>query len=203
MILSIDTLKEMLGLPTTADPSIDPVLERSANLAQMMVEAYVQTTLEQDPSAPKTYTRYQVSPSRVVRLSEFPAKLLSAKVDDLELPTDQYTFDQQTGVLQFVGQRYSVGKVEIRYLPGFTPENMPADLIGALSNIALAIYDNGGRIAAASSSGALKSMTMFDAMSMSFETGGATSAASGPEAMVSQWAFVLDKYRPSKYVMGS
>jgi hypothetical protein len=67
-------------------------------------------------------------------------------------------------------------------------------------NIALAIYENGGRVASQTTSGALKSMTMFDAMSMSFDTG-STESASGPEALVSQWAFVLDKYRVDKYTL--
>jgi hypothetical protein len=44
---------------------------------------------------------------------------------------------------------------------------------------------------------------MFDAMSMSFDTGSAvTSSISGPQALPAQWAFVLDKYRVNTYVMG-
>jgi len=204
MLVQIDTLKEILGLPLSADPAIDPVLERSSLTAQMLVEAYIRTPIEQDPASPKTYARFQLSNFRLVRLPEYPAALVSVKVDDVVLPTTEYTFDTKTAILMFMSQRYSVAKLEIKYMPGFTADTTPADLAGVISNIAIAIYENGGKIAAASSSGALKSMTMFDAMSMSFETGsGATSASSGPEAMVGQWAFVLDYYKVDKYVMGS
>jgi hypothetical protein len=136
-------------------------------------------------------------------LREYPAALSQVKVDDVVLPSTEYTFDALRGSFEFTSQRYLVSKLEIKYLPGFTAEETPADLAVAIGNIAIAIYENGGKIAAASSSGALKSMTMFDAMSMSFDTGATSSGASGPEGMVSQWGFVLDKYKVDKYVMGA
>lgn len=203
MLVPIDTLKEYLGLPLTADPDIDPVLERSSLTAQALAESYIGAPIEQDPASPKQSLHYQLSGVRVVRLREFPTALTSVSADDVPLTSDQYSFDSRMGVLKFLSQR-SIAKLEIVHVPGFTPENMPKDIETAITNMALGIYENGGKInSTQSSAGALKSMTMFDAMSMSFDTGATSADAGSPEGLVSQWAFVLDKYKVDKYVMGS
>jgi hypothetical protein len=204
MIVTIDAMKEALGLPTAANPTIDPVLERSSLIAQTLVESYIGLGIELDlTDGLKTEVRRQLTGVRVVRARAYPATLSSAKLDDATLPADQYTFDSALGVLEFKQQRAYVDKLELKYGTGWDDESVPKDIIEATLNIALAIYENGGRIAAASTvSGALKSMTMFDAMSMSFETGSSSdNSITGPESLVSQWAFVLDKYKVDGYVM--
>lgn len=203
MLVSIDTLKEYMGLPPEANADIDPVLERSSMIAQVLAESYVGTPIEQDPASPKTALRYQLQGVRVVRLQEFPTTLSSVKVDDVVLAAAEYSFDARMGVLEFTSQR-SANKLEIIHVPGFTPETVPKDIENAITNMAIGIYENGGKISSTqSSAGALKSMTMFDAMSMSFDTGATSADAGSPEGLVTQWAFVLDKYKVDKYVMGA
>jgi hypothetical protein len=202
MLVSIDKMKEILGLPSAADPAIDPVLERSSLTAQTLVESYIGVGIELDMSVLKTETKYQLSGVRTVSLRAFPATLSSVKVDDAVPGTSEYTFNSALGALEFRQQRSYIDKLEIKYGTGWDPESVPPDLIEATTNIALSIYENGGRVASQSTSGALKSMTMFDAMSMSFDTGSSESSASGPEALVAQWAFVLDKYKVDKFHLG-
>lgn len=204
MLVSIETLKEFLGLPTTADPVADPVLERSVLIAQTLVESYLGIPIEQDPGAPRTFLRYQLLGVKVIRLPEFPTALSSVEIDDVVSALGaEYTFDSRSGILEFRTQR-DVSKLKIVHLPGYTPEEVPKDLEVVLVNISIGIYENGGKInSTQSSAGALKSMTMFDAMSMSFDTGTTSADAGSPEGIVSQWAFVLDKYKVDKYVMGA
>jgi hypothetical protein len=91
--------------------------------------------------------------------------------------------------------------LEVDYVSGWDP--VPQDLELVLLNLAIGTYNLGGSYAGSvSATGALKSMTMFDAMSMSFETGssgvsgsGTAAAAPGsPAALLEQWSYVLDKY---------
>lgn len=202
MLVPIETLKEYLGLPTTPDPAIDPVLERSILIAQTLTESYIGFPIEQDFSLQQTATYFQMQGVRLVRLREFPTAPVSVKVDDVVVPVSEYTFDSRMGVLEFTAQR-NVAKLEIVHVPGFTPENVPKDIETALVNMSIGIYENGGKInATQSSAGALKSMTMFDAMSMSFDTGATAADSGSPEGIVTQWAFVLDKYKVDRYVMG-
>jgi hypothetical protein len=204
MLIPISVLKKLLGMPATPDPVADPILENSSMIAQTMCEAYIGMPMEQDTSAPMTATYYQMGPVKLVRLHEYPTTLISVEMDGATLGVDQYTFKSRTGEFEFTMQRSSVGSLEIVHAPGWTSETLPKDLEMAITNIAIGIYENGGKISSTqSSAGALKSMTMFDAMSMSFDTGATTTDAGSPEGLVSQWAFVLDKYDVDKYVMGS
>ena len=205
MLVDIDVLKEYLGLPLTEDSVIDPILERSSILSQTLVESYVGYPLEQMPENKKTYTQHYLRGVQEVRLPHFPAKVTSVKVDTVELAADMYRADSRLGTVSFPSQQVSIERLDVQYLPGFTPETVPADLQMALANIALTVYENGGKLPTQSgTTGALKSLTMFDAMSMSFDTDGAASGSAGtPEGLVKQWAFVLDKYTADKFVMGS
>lgn len=203
MLVSIDTLKEYLGLPPAADPELDPILERSSMIAQTLAESYIGTPIEQDPASPKTAAYFQLWGVRVVRLQEFPTALVSLSAEGVTVPAAEYTFNPRTGTLEFTLQR-NINSLELVHTPGFTPETVPKDIETAIANMAIGIYENGGKInSTQSSAGALKSMTMFDAMSMSFDTGTASADAGSPEGIVSQWAFVLDKYRVDKYIMGA
>lgn len=204
MLVSIETLKEYLGLPDTEDPVVDPILERSSTLAQSLVESYVGFGLEIEGAATKTQTFHQLTGARVVRLEHYPVVIRSVEIDGVAVPADQYSADLALGTIKFTQQRQSILLLEIDYVSGFSAENVPADLTNAIANIALTLYENGGKFNVQSSAGSLKSMTMFDAMSMSFETSasGDGPAMGSPEALVRQWAFVLDHYKVDKYVMG-
>jgi hypothetical protein len=200
MLVQVDDVKSYLGLPLEANPTVDPVLERSVLLAETLVGSYVGFRLEQDMSAQLTLTKHYITATKVVRLPHFPVKVSSVKLDDTVLAADQYRIDERLGLFEFAEERTSVGKLEIKYSPGFSAETFPPDIRAAVENIAIGIYENGGKIAVASSSGALKSLTMFDAMSMSFDTGSTAASAGTPEGIVSQWAFVLDKYKVNSFV---
>lgn len=201
MLVSVEKLKEYLGLPEGEDATLDPILERSSMMAQTLVESYIGFGIELDMGMLTTDVRKQLRAVRIVRFHQYPVKLSSLKIDGTVVPTDQYTMDDRLGVLEFMTQRTYIESLEMKYATGFDPDNMPKDLETAIANIAIGIYENGGKITTQVAGGALKSMTMFDAMSMSFDTG-AASGVGTPEAVVTQWAFVLDKYRVDKFVMG-
>ena len=192
-----------MGLPDTEDSVIDPVLERSSTLAQSLVEAYLGLALEMEGALPRTQTFKQLSGVKVVRLEHYPVAVSAVAIDAVAVPSDQYTVDNRLGVVEFTQQRVSILSLVVTYKSGYSAEDVPADIANAIANIALTLYENGGKFAVQSSAGALKSMTMFDAMSMSFETGagGEGPAMGSPESLVMQWAFVLDKYKVNKYVM--
>lgn len=204
MIITVDMMKEALGMATTPDPVNDPVMERSAAIAQALVEAYIGTTIEQNYDRPQWVRKFHEIGIQTVRLRHWPATLISATLDGTAVPADQYDFHGALGALEFKQQRAYVGKLEIKYVEGYVDDEIPKDIIDATLHLSLSVYENGGKLSAAASSsaGALKSLTMFDAMSMSFDTGATASTTTGPEALPAQWAFVLDKYRVNTYVMG-
>lgn len=206
MLVSVETLKEYLGLPEAEDAVIDPILERSSMTAQSLAESYVGFGMEYDPGAPALVElRFQMYGVKVVRLPRYPAVLSTAKIDGVELNPSEYTFNENLGLLEFFQRRTFVNMLEVKYRTGFDPEKVPSDIQTAIVNMAIGVYENGGKITtqASGAGGALKSMTMFDAMSMSFDTAAGASGAGTPEGIVMQWAFVLDKYRVDKFVMGS
>jgi hypothetical protein len=201
MLVTVDRMKELLGLPDSEDPVADPVLERSSLSAQSLVDSYVGFSVELNDAVPENADiRYELYGVRVIRLRSFPATLVSVKIDDVVVSADQYKFNSALGMLEFREQRGSIRQLEILYRPGYTPENAPQEIVDVISNIAIAIYENGGRVQMQAGSGQLKSMTMFDAMSMSFDTGSVQSGT--PESLVSQWGFVLNRHRVDKFVMG-
>ena len=204
MLICVDSIKEILGLPLTPpDAEVDALIERSGTQAQVLVSAYVGYSVEQDLGQQKTLDFFQLGGRKMIRLSEYPVRVTSVKIDDVEVPADQYSVEQQLGMVKFKDQQPYIEHLAIKYTPGFTADNVPADMLSALENITIAIYENGGRIPTPAAAGELKSMTMFDAMSMSFETGGENAGAVGtPQGLVQQWAFVLDRYCTDKYVMG-
>lgn len=203
MLVTIESMKQALGLPTTVDPTIDPIMTRSSVLAQNLVSAYVGFSVEASDE-PESFSGDNACDIRVIRLPKFPAQLTSFKIEGTDVPADQYKFDGRVGVITFYVPRSRLKYYLIQYIPGFDGEifPVPEDLLDAIRNIALGLYSRGGNLQQTGASGALKSLTMFDAMSMSFDVGGASVEASTPEGMVKQWAFVLDQYAVNKYVMG-
>ena len=200
MLIQIELLKSYLGLPDGEDAVLDPIFERSSMLAQALVEAYLGTGIELENSMP-VVDFFDLRYARVLRLSKHPALVSSVAIDSVVVPVDQYSANRKLGVVEFKQQRW-VDKVEVTFTPGFDSIDLPKDLEMAMANIALALYNNGGLLPGqAVQSGALKSLTMFDAMSMSFDTDAST-AASAPQALVTQWAFVLNRYKTDSFTMG-
>ena len=202
MLVPIDSMKLALGLATTADPVVDPIMTRSSILAQTLVSAYVGYPVE-TPEDPVSFSGDNICDVRAILLPVYPAQLVSFVIENVAVPSDQYRFDMRTGSVTFYVPKLRVKHFVIQYLPGFDGELLPVpeDLLAAIQNIALGLYARGGNLQQTGASGALKSLTMFDAMSMSFDVGATTADSSTPEGMVKQWAFVLDQYKVDKYVM--
>lgn len=203
MLVSVDTLKTALGLPLTADPVADPLLENSSRTAQGLVEAYIGMPLEPGDD-PMEYGGDDRLDLKYIRLPMWPCQLLDLTIEGTVVTSDQYRFDKRLGAVTLYVARPRVKYFVARYFPGYDGDILvcPQDILDAIQNIALGVYARGGTLQPAAASGALKSLTMFDAMSMSFDVGTTTADSSTPEGMVAQWAFALDKYSVTKYVMG-
>lgn len=202
MLVQIVDLKRALGLPETDDPVADPIFTRSSILAQDLVSGYVGFPVERSDDTPHSYYGENAQDVRVIRLPMYPASLLNFEIDGQEVATDQYYYTERLGTISFYVPRVRIKTYLVEYFPGFDPEAVPTDITVAISNIALGLYARNGNLQPAAASGALKSLTMFDAMSMSFDVGTTTADSSTPEGILKQWAFMLDRYRVDKYVMG-
>lgn len=205
MLISIAKLKSWIGLPATTDAEKDPILKRSSVLAQALVDAYVKHPIERIEGQWTTIVDRGLGFRKLYRLPAFPVLFNTSspvKIDGVEVPSSEYAADERLGTVEFTTER-QIGTLEISYAAGFTAETLPADVESALVNIAIGIYNNGGNLATAGATGDLKSLTMFDALSMSFDVGANTADAFTPEGIVKQWAFVLDKLKhDNTYTMG-
>lgn len=204
MLIQIETMKSYLGLPDTDDPVQDPILERSMVIAQNLVSGYVGMDIEAGDDA-RTYTAFDLSGVSVIRLPAYPLlRIMSVYLDDVLLAETEYCGDKRLGMIILNSPRSYVKKVVIKYVSGYEDEDtVPIDLKEAIVNIAIGVYSKNGNMSTTSTAGALKSLTMFDAMSMSFDVGASSADAGTPQGMLAQWAFVLDKYKVDSYIMGN
>lgn len=207
MLLTVTQIKTAMGLenPEQDDSVIDPKVEEAILSAQALVSSYIGMNVEVQGD-PESYILHQPSPFRSLNLPKYPVSMdeaFSVAIDGKELSEDtDYSLQYRNGIVTFTRQYNAVKKIEVQYSPGFDSFTAPQDLKMALQNISIAIYNlPPGGFGASSGVGPLKSMTMFDAMSMSFDTTADAAAASTPQGMVGQWSFVLDKFKVDKYVM--
>jgi len=198
MIVTLQQLKDALGI---ADATQDVVLTSSLSQAQALLDAYIGFDVSDTARVHEyVYTPEQVpfwsygsSRRNFVHLPYWPVlELVDVRngADALISPMD-YKLVPGPGRVDFFNGLPSTDYLTFRFRAGFDP--VPADLTAPALNIASAIFNNGGTISTASSN-ALKSLTMFDAMSMSFDTGG-EAVAGGAMGLLEPWAFVLNKYR--------
>lgn len=169
------------------------LIERSGKTALALIESYVGYPLRRETF---TQTDNSSRSASVVLLGRMPVDIIyRVQVDGVTLARDRYVLDGALGVLKFdccLSFRTMVISGDAGYS---SVPDMPAELSEALASISVGIYNRNGSLAMpAASDTALKSLTMFDAMSMSFDQAGSIEALS-PEKLVSQWAFVLNKYR--------
>jgi hypothetical protein len=202
MLADVSDLKANLGI-APEDGTKDQLLDQSLTLANSIIAAYIGFDVS-DVDTEQSYTEIVDENADYVRLPLFPLiDVLSVTADgDLVDPTAYYV-DPKLGHVNFLRgiPRGSAParwghRMGVRYLAGL--EEIPEDLSLACLNIAAGIYNLGGTFASvAQGTGELKSLTMFDAMSMSFDTTQqtGTDAAGTPQAMLKAWSFVLDKYR--------
>lgn len=207
MLLTVSYLKAAMGLedPEVEDPVVDPNVETAILSAQTLVSAYVGFNIEVQGD-PETHVVNYPKPFRALSLPKWPVyaeEPVTVVVDGTTL-TDatDYRVHYRNGTVVFTRDYTSAKQVTITYFCGFDSFTVPQDLKLALQNIAIAIYNMPpGGFGAASGTGPLKSMTMFDAMSISFDTTADQASANTPAGLVGQWSFVLDKYRVSQFWM--
>jgi hypothetical protein len=199
ILLRLVDIKAALGLPLTDDPEIDPKLLAAIRNSQLLVEGYLQ-----GPIVPTQFV-YDFVYTEMGHygpkffLPHHPLMSVDSVVVNGVLLTDGYRSSLHRGYVQ-LDNAFQDDEMVIGYTAGFNPAAFPADLKMVLLNLAVATYNMGGDFTQVSSGGTgeLKSLTMFDAMSMSFDVGGASSSSDSvntPYGLVSQWAYVLDKYR--------
>lgn len=207
LILTED-LKEAVGI-LPADTTKDVVLANSVRTANALIAGYIGFDLS-DTDTLRTFIDTIENNARHILLPAFPIiEVAALSANGLPVLVDNYWVNNRIGIVDFSPGNFSYGaggmrfghRVAVVYRAGY--EEIPEDLQMACLNIAAALYNMGGTFASAASGGTgeLKSLTMFDAMSMSFDVGGTSAtgeAAGSPIAMINSWKFVLDKYRVSQ-----
>ena len=203
MLCDLTSLKAALGITVnTSDAQLNAALTTS----NALIAAYIRADLSD--VSDRTFTKTIEYGTQFLQLPVWPAiSVTSISADGTALANTDYTLRKETAEVDFInvpssgdrfGQRFTVV-----YKAGYA--TVPEDLKAACQNIAAAVYNNGGSFAGSMNGGRgeLKSLTMFDAMSMSFETaaGAGADSAGTPAGMLAAWSFVLDKYRCSIPVM--
>lgn len=208
-LISLEELKEAVGV-AVSDNSKDQVLNVSLQTANALIAGYVGVDLS-DSDTEQAYIEVVDNDARHMRLPAFPIiEIKSLSADGELMAPSNYQLNPRLGMVDFPmgipgGQGARWGhRMVVTYTAGF--EEVPQDLKMACTNMAAGLYNLGGTFASAATGGTgeLKSLTMFDAMSMSFDVGGNTAdgdAAGSPAAMIKAWKFILDKYRVSSPTM--
>ena len=198
MLASLTDLKAALGI---TDNTQDATLTRSLMLANGLIAGYIGVDLS-DTTTPRTFT--SVVDSGSIKLPLFPVVSVdSLTANGVAVPEEAnsgWWLDKRLGMISDY-PHYAHGngrygsRVTVVYRSGYNP--VPDDLKTACIGVATSIYENGGTIpsGATAGSGELKSLTMFDAMSMSFDTGTTGAKATGAEGMLEAWLFILKEYK--------
>jgi hypothetical protein len=200
MLATLDQIKAALGI---TDNTKDALLTSCLQQANTMIASYIGADLSD--TAERTHTGTIPCGATYLHLPVWPVlEVNSALVNCTPVPPTDFFVDRRSGSLFFENEQGGTGRrgvpVEIAYTAGFASDAIPADLNMVCLNIASAIYNVGGTLAGSTGgTGELKSLTMFDAMSMSFDTGSST--ASTPETYVTSWTFMLNKYKLDVPVM--
>lgn len=201
-MVTVETIKVALGIPPD-DVSKDDLIQQSIDMAYALVWGYVgydmsDTATEQeyeysaDRYADRMYSSW--SNRNFVHLPIWPVNEVTEVLDSAGVPIapDQYRVVKKQGRVEFLNGLPGSDFLTFHYLVGFDPMAPDVDMV--VQNLATSIYNNGGTLQTAANP--LKSLTMFDAMSMSFDTStGGTGAAA---EMLGSWSFILDKYKINK-----
>jgi hypothetical protein len=189
MLATLAELKAALGISGTDQ---DALLTSSLAQANGLIAGYIGADLSD--TADRTETLYVPNGATFVNLPVWPVISLTSVTANGEAFTD-HSLVKRSGGLFFdylPGNPTRLGnEVEVVYSAGFA--TVPEDLKTVCLNIASTIYNRGGAVSTATGENELKSLTMFDAMSMSFDS--SKSASDTPEGLIGTWAFILDQYR--------
>lgn len=199
MLATLEQLKVSLGI---SDAAQDALLNNCLTQANALIAGYIGADLS-DTTTDRPFEEFVPEGATFVHFPVWPIILITSfKVNGVDVVegTD-YTLNKRSASVFFdylPGNASSAGnKIEATFKAGLTP--VPADLETVCLNIAAAVYNNGGQLAQQAGSNELKSLTMFDAMSMSFDTG--SSETNTPQSLIKAWAFLLAKYRLNMPVM--
>lgn len=205
MLATLQELKEALGIDAE-DVSNDALCNRSLATANALIAGYIGTDLS-DTSTEHSHTAVLDTGACYVTLPLFPVVDVTSVLCEGEAVTD-FVLRPRSGMVDFpsglpASDRFG-HRVAVTYLAGF--EEIPTDLNMACLNMAAGLYNLGGTFASATSGGTgeLKALTMFDAMSMTFDTSSSNSneeAPGTPAGMIKAWEFILKKYQCKTPVM--
>jgi hypothetical protein len=211
MLADIADLKAALGIdPAEVNTVRDAQLNSALATANALIAGYIGYDVS-DTETERVFTTVIDGGAAYFNLPLFPiVEVVSITGDNVPLALADYTVRPRTGAIDFGngvgGCAYGSGgrygrRMTVVYRAGY--EDLPPELKTVALNIASSVYNMGGSFAASTSgTGALKSLTMFDAMSMSFDTGAASASdASTPEGLIGAWAFMLNTYRVKTPVM--
>lgn len=201
---SVADVRKKLELSDSAGPEVERIINQAILNAQAAVEGYIQGPLM--PTAMTKAFDLKDNPRELrFYLDHCPIVSVDAvKIDNVAVTTG-FRVSERLAKVTF-DSLPSGDELVIEYTAGVatgTPTPvLPDDIEGALLNITLALYSLGGSFASVSTgTGSLKSLTMFDAMSMSFDTGDSGGSSTSVAGMLSQWSFVLDRYKMQSPVM--
>lgn len=205
MLATLAQLKDSLGI-AQLDVTKDTLLNSSLFQANALIAGYIGVDLS-DTVTQRSFTSVIDSTRNHLQLPVFPIiEVVSLSADGVTVSVDNngWRLEPELGIIEgadgawYHGDRWGTRMVAV-YRSGYSP--VPVDLQAVCINIAGSIYNNGGSLASSvagvGGTGELKSLTMFDAMSMSFDVGSAGTSAesSGPQALLDAWGFVLNTYR--------
>lgn len=194
MIATLEQLKAALGIPPE-DVSQDAALTSALVQANGMIQAYIGYDVS-DTALVREYTYGETNNPQnygswrnFVHLPEFPVIEVQEVLNSLNQPVapSNYHLVKSHGRVEFLNGVSGNELLTFHYRAGYDP--VPNDLVPVALNIAASIHNGGGTVEAGGSP--LKSLTMFDAMSMSFDN---SAMLNGPQSLLTAWAFVLDKY---------
>lgn len=183
----------------------DALLNRCIAGATMLINGFLGADLS-DPTVDRPFTTVIDSSRNSLRLPAFPIISVESVVLNGEaVPESQgWWVDQTHGFIEDLpvnGHRGYGGRsgtrASIIYRAGW--QVLPSQIRDVALSLAAALYRNGGEFpgGGAGGTGELKSMTMFDAMSMTFDVGSGAADSGTPEGMVSAWAFALKPFQVS------
>lgn len=208
MLATLDELKDALGIALD-DTTQDTLVTVSLTSANALIAGYIGGDLS-DVTTDRVTTRTLASNAPYMKLPLYPVISITGVTSNGDaVASTEYQLDPELGIVDFLNGGLGTAdgrignRVTVTFKAGITP--IPTELNTVCLNIGAAIFNNGGTFnnSMNGNKGELKSLTMFDAMSMSFETGAGSSvdSAGTPAGMLKAWAFILDKYRCNSPVM--
>ncbi len=196
MLCTLSELKTALAISGNDN---DAQLTSCITSANALIASYIGADLS-DVSTDRVHTTTAETNADFIQLNVWPViSVGSVTVDGEALDPTKFRLLPERGELDFLdglqkksayGDRFGV-RVTAVFKAGYAV--VPPELNAACLNIAAALYNNGGTFSTSGGKGELKSMTMFDAMSMSFETGGASAVT--PASLLDAWKPILNVYR--------